>query len=299
MLDALSFLEAQAISIIREAYFQCKNPSILFSGGKDSICMVHLVRKAFFPEAIPFELLHVDTGHNFPETLAFRDRLVAQLHLTLNVQSVVDTLAKNKIPDATGKFPSRNALQSVALLEAIATHGYDACLGGGRRDEEKARAKERLFSFRDLQGNWNPLGQRPEPWNLLNGHIFSGENIRIFPLSNWTELDVWEYIRRENIELPSLYFSHSRLCLQLPDGALMAFNPYIQLDSSDTLVEKKVRFRTIGDMTCTAAIESTAANVDQVIEELKTCMVSERGATRLDDRISDAGMEDRKIKGYF
>lgn len=299
MLDAISFLESQAITIIRETYFQFENPCILFSGGKDSICLVHLVRKAFYPETIPFPLLHVDTGHNFPETLDFRDKLVDDLNLNLHVQSVVDVLGSNNIQDAVGKFPSRNAMQSIALLDAINSHGFDACLGGGRRDEEKARAKERMFSFRDQNGAWNPLNQRPEPWNLLNGQIFSGENVRVFPLSNWTELDVWEYIRREQIELPSLYFSHFRLCLQLPDGALMACNPFIQIDSSDILLEKYVRFRTIGDMTCTAAIESTAAHVNEVIEELKSTMISERGATRLDDRISDSGMEDRKINGYF
>ncbi|MFM7566954.1 MAG: sulfate adenylyltransferase subunit CysD [Flavobacteriales bacterium] len=299
MLDALTFLESQAITLIREAYFQCKNPCILFSGGKDSLCLVHLAKKAFYPEPIPFSLLHIDTGHNFPETLDFRDQLVADLQLNLQVQSVVDTLTQKNIPDVQGKFPSRNALQSIALLEAISVNAFDACLGGGRRDEEKARAKERLFSFRDQKGGWNPLNQRPEPWDLVNGLLSSGENIRIFPLSNWTELDVWEYIRREKLALSSLYFSHSRLCIQLPGGALMAVNPYLQIDATDTLVEKKVRFRTIGDMTCTAAVESDAEDIDAVIEELKHSMVSERGATRLDDQISEAGMEDRKMNGYF
>ncbi len=298
-MDYLKELESEAISILRSAAFQFQNPYLLFSGGKDSICLVHLAMKAFYPLQVPFKLLHVDTGHNFSETLVFRDEFVEKYKLDCHVQSVIDSIRNHKIPDAKGKFPSRNALQSVALLDAINALKIDACIGGARRDEEKARAKERIFSFRNDQGEWNPIQQRPEPWNLLNGKIHPGENVRVFPLSNWTELDVWNYILQENIELPSLYFAHERLCLVLPDGALMAFNPYMRLESGDELVECRVRFRTIGDMTCTAAIASNATTVEEVIKELEVSKISERGATRLDDRISPAGMEDRKRQGYF
>jgi sulfate adenylyltransferase subunit 2 len=223
--------------------------------------------------------LHIDTGHNFTETLSFRDELVQTMGLTLEVRSVVEAMRKREIPEPKVKFPSRNAMQSFALLDAIQELNIDACVGGGRRDEDKARAKERIFSFRDHEGTWNPLSQRPEPWNILNGRINPGENVRVFPLSNWTELDVWSYI--------------------LPDGALMAYNPYVRLESTDVLVERNVRFRTIGDMTCTAAIPSMASSVEEVITELNQTQLSERGATRLDDRISEAGMEDRKRQGYF
>lgn len=261
--------------------------------------MVHLARLAFAPNPIPFTLLHIDTGHNFTETLTFRDELVRSMGLSIEVRSVVEAMRKREIPEPKLKFPSRNAMQSFALLDAIQELNIDACIGGGRRDEDKARAKERIFSFRDLEGTWNPLSQRPEPWNMLNGRINPGENVRVFPLSNWTELDVWNYIQREQIALPSLYFTHERLCVELPDGALMAYNPYVRLESTDVLVERNVRFRTIGDMTCTAAIPSMAGTVEEVITELNQTQISERGATRLDDRISEAGMEDRKRQGYF
>lgn len=298
-MDHLHFLESEAIRILREAVFQFENPILLFSGGKDSICLVHLAKLAFAPNPIPFRLLHIDTGHNFSETLSYRDNLIRKMGLSLEVRTVLEAMRKREIPEPKAKFPSRNAMQSFALLDAIQELNIDACIGGGRRDEDKARAKERIFSFRDLEGTWNPLSQRPEPWNMLNGRINPGENVRVFPLSNWTELDVWNYVQREQITLPSLYFAHERLCLELPDGALMAYNPYVRLESTDALVERSVRFRTIGDMTCTAAIPSTAVSVDEVITELKRTQVSERGATRLDDRISEAGMEDRKRQGYF
>jgi len=297
--DHLNYLEREAIEILRETAFQFQRPVLLFSGGKDSICMVHLARLAFAPNPIPFTLLHIDTGHNFTETLTFRDELVKTMGLSIEVRSVVEAMRKREIPEPKVKFPSRNAMQSFALLDAIQELNIDACIGGGRRDEDKARAKERIFSFRDHEGTWNPLSQRPEPWTMLNGRINPGENVRVFPLSNWTELDVWNYIQREQIALPSLYFSHERLCVELPDGALMAYNPYVRLESTDILVERKVRFRTIGDMTCTAAIPSMAGSVEEVITELNQTQLSERGATRLDDRISEAGMEDRKRQGYF
>lgn len=292
-------LETEAIRILREAAFQFKNPYLLFSGGKDSICVVHLAIKAFYPLPIPFTLLHIDTGHNFKETLVFRDEFVLKNQLKCEVRLLTDTLRNKNIPDVKGKFPSRNALQTHALLEVIQEKQIDACIGGARRDEEKARAKERIFSFRDENGGWNPLMQRPEPWNLLNGSIHEGENVRVFPISNWTELDVWNYIKQEKIEVPSLYFAHNRLCLFLEDGGLMSLNPYIKLESCDKIEEKTVRFRTVGDMTCTAAIESNANDIEQLIQELEQTKISERGATRLDDRISDAGMEDRKRQGYF
>jgi sulfate adenylyltransferase subunit 2 len=297
--DHLNYLEREAIEILRETAFQFQRPVLLFSGGKDSICMVHLARLAFAPNPIPFTLLHIDTGHNFTETLSFRDELVHTMGLSIEVRSVVEAMRKREIPEPKLKFPSRNAMQSFALLDAIQELNIDSCIGGGRRDEDKARAKERIFSFRDHEGTWNPLNQRPEPWTMLNGRINPGENVRVFPLSNWTELDVWNYIQREQIALPSLYFAHERLCVELPDGALMAYNPYVRLESTDVLVERNVRFRTIGDMTCTAAIPSMAGSVEEVIAELNETQISERGATRLDDRISEAGMEDRKRQGYF
>ena len=298
-MEHLNYLEREAIEILRETAFQFQRPVLLFSGGKDSICMVHLARLAFAPNPIPFTLLHIDTGHNFTETLSFRDELVHTMGLSIEVRSVVEAMRKREIQEPKVKFPSRNSMQSFALLDAIQELNIDACIGGGRRDEDKARAKERIFSFRDQEGTWNPLSQRPEPWNILNGRINPGENVRVFPLSNWTELDVWNYIQREQIALPSLYFAHERLCVELPDGALMAYNPYVRLESTDVLVERKVRFRTIGDMTCTAAIPSLAGTVEEVITELNQTQFSERGATRLDDRISEAGMEDRKRQGYF
>lgn len=298
-MDYLSKLESEAIYILREVAGQFKNPALLFSGGKDSICLIHLSLKAFRPDKFPFPLVHIDTGHNFPEVLDFRDNLVTKLEEKLIVRKVEDTIKSKGIEDAKGKFPSRNALQTHTLLEVINEFKFDACIGGARRDEEKARAKERIFSVRDVNGKWNPNLQRPELWNILNGKINEGENVRAFPISNWTELDVWNYIKRESIDLPSIYFSHERKCIQTTDGSLLANSPFVNLDASDVIINKKVRYRTVGDMTCTAAIESNASNINEIIEELNNATISERGATRMDDRISDAGMEDRKKGGYF
>ncbi len=298
-MDYLSKLESEAIYILREVAGQFNNPALLFSGGKDSICLIHLSLKAFRPGKFPFPLVHIDTGHNFPEALQFRDELVEKIGEKLIVRKVEDTLRNKGIEDAKGKFPSRNALQTHTLLDVINEFKFDACIGGARRDEEKARAKERIFSVRDKNGKWNPNLQRPELWSILNGKINDGENVRAFPISNWTELDVWNYIQREQIDLPSIYFAHLRECVLTGDGALLANSKYLNLDANDAIVTKKVRYRTVGDMTCTAAIESNASNVKEIIEELNNATISERGATRLDDRISDAGMEDRKKGGYF
>ncbi len=292
-------LEYEAIRILREVAGQFDRPALLFSGGKDSIVLVHLSLKAFRPGRLPFPLVHIDTGHNFPEALEFRDRLVNELDEQLIVRLVPDTLKRRGIPDATGKFPSRNALQTHTLLETIEEFGFDCCIGGGRRDEEKARAKERIFSFRDDFGQWDPKKQRPEPWNILNGRIRKGENVRVFPISNWTELDVWNYIAREGIALPQLYFTHERKVLRTPHGQLMAFSEFIRRDAGDEVFDCRVRYRTVGDMTCTAATESSASTVEHIIAELREARISERGATRMDDRISEAAMEDRKKGGYF
>lgn len=298
-LDYLDELEAEAIYILREVAGQFKKPALLFSGGKDSITLVHLSLKAFRPSKLPFPLLHIDTGHNFTETLIYRDSLLKAISENLIIRKVEDTLKAKNLPDATGKFPSRNVLQTHTLLDTIKEFQFDACIGGARRDEEKARAKERIFSVRDEFGQWNPTLQRPELWNMYNGKIHQGENMRVFPISNWTELDVWNYIKRENIQLPSIYFSHKRECVVTESGQLMANSNYLHLDAGDKLVTKKVRYRTVGDMTCTAAIESEADTVDAIIDELKETKISERGATRMDDRISEAAMEDRKKGGYF
>ena len=298
-MNYLDFLESEAIFSLREVAAQFKRPVLLFSGGKDSICMVHLCKKAFYPAKFPFPLMHIDTGHNFPETLEFRDDLVNELKETLIVRLVEDTMIQKGIKDVEGKFPSRNALQSITLLDAIKEFKFDACIGGARRDEEKSRAKERMFSLRDKTGKWDPANQRPEVWSIVNAHLNEGENMRVFPLSNWTELDVWAYIQREKIALPSLYFSHERACIETFDGHLMNVNEFVSLSPSDKILTEKVRYRTIGDMTCTAAVRSTATTVEEIIDELKRTKISERGATRIDDRISDAGMEDRKREGYF
>lgn len=295
----LDQLENEAIYILREVAGQFERPALLFSGGKDSICLVHLALKAFRPGKLPFPLVHVDTGHNFPEALEYRDKLVALLGEQLIVRKVEDTIRAKKLKDGAGKFPSRNALQTYTLLDVIEEFEFDACVGGARRDEEKARAKERIFSVRDEFGQWDPKKQRPELWNIFNGRINKGENVRVFPISNWTELDVWNYIRREKIELPSIYFTHERECVITEGGQLMANSEYLSLDASDKIVTKKVRYRTVGDMTCTAAIESEAYTVDDIIKEISEARISERGATRLDDRISEAAMEDRKKGGYF
>jgi sulfate adenylyltransferase subunit 2 len=295
----LDQLESEAIYILREVAGQFERPALLFSGGKDSICLMHLALKAFRPGKLPFPLLHIDTGHNFKETIRYRDELVKKLDEKLIVRYVADTIQTQKLQDGRGKFPSRNALQTYTLLDVIGEFEFDACIGGARRDEEKARAKERIFSVRDEFGQWDPKMQRPELWNMYNGKINKGENVRVFPISNWTELDVWNYIKRENIELPSIYFMHERECILTENGQLMNTNEFVTIDEHDVIVKKNVRYRTVGDMTCTAAVESEAHTVDDIIAELKEAKISERGATRMDDRISEAGMEDRKTRGYF
>ena len=297
-MDHITTLEAEAIYIFREIAGQFKAPVLLFSGGKDSTVLIHLAIKAFYPALPPFPVMHIDTGHNFHEALQFRDALVLSTGLQLIVRKVTATINSKNLTDATGKLPSRNVLQANTLMDAIHEFGFDACIGGGRRDEEKARAKERIFSIRDSKGAWQPYSQRPELWDIYNGRIHQGENVRVFPISNWSELDVWHYIRRENIALPSLYFAHRRECLQY-NGRLIAVSEYITIDESDTIVNKKVRYRTVGDMTCTAAVESEAVTIDEVINEIENSPISERGETRIDDQFSDAAMEDRKMKGYF
>lgn len=298
-MDYLDELEAEAIYVLREVAGQFDRPALLFSGGKDSICLVHLAIKAFRPGKFPFPLVHVDTGHNFEETLSFRDDLAARLGEQLIVRKVEDTIHKKNLQDGRGKFPSRNALQTYTLLDVIEEFEFDACIGGARRDEEKARAKERIFSVRDEFGQWDPKKQRPELWNIYNGKIDKGENVRVFPISNWTELDVWNYIKRENIALPSIYFTHERECILTENGQLMNVNEFITIDPTDIIVKRNVRYRTVGDMTCTAAVESEAYTVDDIINEIKATKISERGATRMDDRVSEAAMEDRKKGGYF
>lgn len=298
-MDYLDHLEAEAIHIMREVAGQFERPALLFSGGKDSITLVHLALKAFRPGKLPFPLVHVDTGHNFPEVLEFRDKLAQELGEKLIVRKVEDTIKRQGLQDGKGKFPSRNALQTYTLLEVIEEFEFDACIGGARRDEEKARAKERIFSVRDEFGQWDPKKQRPELWNIYNGRIDQGENVRVFPISNWTELDVWNYIKREKIELPHIYFSHPRECIYTEHGQLMTTNEFVTLSHEDKIVTKDVRYRTVGDMTCTAAMESIAYTVDDIIDEITVTKISERGATRMDDRASEAAMEDRKKNGYF
>jgi sulfate adenylyltransferase subunit 2 len=297
-LDYLDQLEAEAIYILREVAGQFEKPALLFSGGKDSITLVHLALKAFRPGKFPFPLVHIDTGHNFPEALRFRDDLAAALGEQLIVRKVEDTIRAKGLKETSGKLASRNALQTFTLLDTIEEFEFDACIGGARRDEEKARAKERVFSIRDEFGGWDPKRQRPELWNIYNGKINKGENVRVFPISNWTELDVWNYIRREKIDLPSIYFSHEREILEY-DGQLIATSEFIRLDEGDQISRKRVRYRTVGDMTCTAAVESTASTIDDIIAEITATRISERGETRIDDRISEAAMEDRKVNGYF
>lgn len=297
-LDYLEQLEAESIHIFREVAAQFEKPALLFSGGKDSITLVHLAKKAFAPGKIPFPLVHIDTGHNFPEALEFRDWLAKEVGATLIVRKVEDTIRAKKLTEPKGKFASRNWLQTFTLLDTIEEFHFDACIGGARRDEEKARAKERIFSVRDEFGQWNPKLQRPELWNIYNGRIHKGENVRVFPISNWTELDIWNYIRREGIGLPSIYFAHEREVIQ-HDGQLVAVSDFIQLDSTDTILKKQVRYRTVGDMTCTAAVESSASNLDEVINEIIATRISERGETRIDDKVTEAAMEDRKKNGYF
>lgn len=297
-LDYLDHLESEAIHIFREVAGQFERPALLFSGGKDSITLVHLALKAFRPGKFPFPLVHIDTGHNFPEALEFRDQLVNKIGERLIVSKVEDTIKAKRLTEPKGKFASRNALQTYTLLDTIEEYEFDCCIGGARRDEEKARAKERVFSVRDEFGQWEPKRQRPELWNTYNGKIHKGENVRAFPISNWTELDVWNYIRREKIDLPSIYFSHEREVIE-HDGQLVAVSDFIKLDENDQIIKKRVRYRTVGDMTCTAAVESNATHIDDIISEITATRTSERGETRIDDRISEAAMEDRKKNGYF
>lgn len=297
-LDYLGQLEAESIHIFREVAAQFERPALLFSGGKDSITLVHLAQKAFAPGKIPFPLVHIDTGHNFPEALEFRDWLANEVGANLVVRKVEDTIKAKGLTEPKGKFASRNWLQTHTLLDTIEEYKFDACIGGARRDEEKARAKERIFSVRDEFGQWNPKLQRPELWNIYNGRIHKGENVRVFPISNWTELDIWNYIRKEKIALPSIYFAHEREVIE-HEGQLVAVSPFIQLDENDTILKKKVRYRTVGDMTCTAAVESNAGTLDEVINEIISTRISERGETRIDDKVTEAAMEDRKKNGYF
>jgi len=297
-LDYLEQLEAESIYIMREVAAQFERPALLFSGGKDSITLVHLAIKAFAPHKIPFPLVHIDTGHNFPEALAFRDQYAKNNGAELIIRKVEDTINLKKLTEPKGKFASRNWLQTHTLLDCIEEFQFDACIGGARRDEEKARAKERIFSVRDDFGAWDPKLQRPELWNILNGKVQKGHNVRVFPISNWTELDIWNYIKKYNIELPNLYFSHDRECIKFQDK-LVATSAFIQPQEGDEVVIEKVRYRTVGDMTCTAAVPSEASTIDDIIEDIIQTRISERGQTRLDDQLSEAAMEDRKKQGYF
>jgi sulfate adenylyltransferase subunit 2 len=297
-LSHLRVLEAEAVHIFREVAATIERPALLFSGGKDSVVMLHVAAKAFWPSPLPFPVMHVDTGHNFDEVIEFRDKTVEKYGLRLVVSHVQDDIDAGRVVEETGPRASRNRLQTVALLRGISENNFGAVFGGARRDEEKARAKERFFSFRDEFGQWDPRNQRPELWNLYNGRHRKGENIRAFPLSNWTELDIWSYIRDEGIELPDLYYSHEREVVER-DGMLLANTRFINLMEGEKPYNAQVRFRTIGDATCTGCVESTASNADEVVDEVAATRLTERGATRADDRISEAGMEDRKKEGYF
>jgi sulfate adenylyltransferase subunit 2 len=295
-LSQLDVLEAESIHVLREVAATFERPVLLFSGGKDSIVMLHLATKAFWPAPVPFPVMHVDTGHNFDEVLEFRDRRVAELGVRLVVASVQESIDAGRVRERPGD--SRNQLQTVTLLDAIAEHRFDAVFGGGRRDEEKARAKERVFSFRDEFGQWDPRNQRPELWSLYNGRHRQGEHIRVFPISNWTELDVWQYIEREGIDVPSIYYAHRRDVIER-DGMLLAVSPWVQPREGEQVVETTVRYRTVGDATCTGAVASDASTPAEVITEVAATRITERGATRADDRASEAAMEDRKREGYF
>ncbi len=297
-LSQLDLLEAESIHIMREVAAEFERPGLLFSGGKDSIVMLRLAEKAFWPAKIPFPLMHVDTGHNFEEVIEYRDRRVAELGARLIVASVEDAIAEGLVVDPTGPGASRNSIQTVPLLKGILDNKFDAVFGGARRDEEKARAKERVFSFRDEFGQWDPKGQRPELWSLYNGRHRKGEHIRIFPLSNWTELDIWQYVKREELELPSIYFAHKRPVFWR-DNMLMAVTDVTPADEGAEVFDQMVRYRTVGDMTCTAAVASDADTLDKIIEDVAASRITERGATRADDRASEAAMEDRKREGYF
>ncbi len=297
-LSHLETLEAESIHIFREVAAEFERPVLLFSGGKDSLVLLRLAEKAFRPGRFPFPVMHVDTGHNFPEVLEFRDRLIESLGERLIVASVQESIDRGRVAEETGPRASRNRLQTVTLLDAIAEHGFDAAFGGARRDEERARAKERVFSFRDDFGQWEPKRQRPEVWALYNGRIRKGEHVRVFPLSNWTELDVWQYIGQERLEVPSIYFAHTRQVFQR-DGMLYAMSPHVQLTDGETPFEASVRYRTVGDMTCTGAVRSYATTLPEVVSEIAATRVTERGETRADDRVTEAAMEDRKREGYF
>lgn len=296
-LSHLDWLEAEAVYILREVAGQCANPVLLFSGGKDSIVLLHLATKAFRPDRFPFPLLHVDTGHNFPEVIEFRDRRAAELGERLIVRTVEESIARGRVV-LRAPEESRNKHQSVTLLDAVAEFGFDACIGGARRDEEKARAKERVFSFRDSWGQWDPKNQRPELWSLYNARVAPGEHMRVFPISNWTELDVWQYIAREKLEVPSLYFAHVRAVVRR-NGALVPVSVLTPARSGELVEQRSVRFRTVGDISCTCPVESTAADYQQIILETVGATLTERGATRMDDQTSEASMEQRKREGYF
>jgi sulfate adenylyltransferase subunit 2 len=297
-LSQLDALEAESIHVMREVAAEFERPVLLFSGGKDSVVMLALAERAFAPAKIPFPVMHVDTGHNFPEVIEFRDRRVAELGVKLVVASVQESIDAGKVTEETGRWASRNRLQIVTLLDGITDNRFDAVFGGARRDEEKARAKERVFSFRDEFGQWDPKAQRPELWSIYNTRIRMGEHIRVFPLSNWTELDIWQYIAREELEIPPIYMAHTRRVFER-DGMLLADNPYIPRQPDEQVYEATVRYRTVGDMTCTGAVESAAATLPDVIAEIAATRITERGQTRADDRTSEAAMEDRKREGYF
>jgi sulfate adenylyltransferase subunit 2 len=298
VLPHLAALESEAIHVFREAAAVFERPAVLFSGGKDSIVLLRLAEKAFRPAGFPFPIVHVDTGHNFPEVLEFRDRRVAELGERLIVASVQASIDAGRVTEEPGHDPSRNRLQTVTLLDAIEEHGFDAMFGGGRRDEEKARAKERIFSHRDAFGQWDPRNQRPELWSQYNGRIHKGEHMRVFPISNWTELDVWQYIAAEQLEIPAIYFAHPREVVKR-DGMWLAVGPYIHPRPGEEVAYVVVRYRTVGDMSCTGAVVSSAATLDEVIDEIAVARITERGATRADDAFSEAAMEDRKREGYF
>jgi sulfate adenylyltransferase subunit 2 len=297
-LTHLQALEAEAIHVMREVAAELERPVLLFSGGKDSIVLLRLAEKAFRPARFPFPLMHVDTGHNFPEVIDFRDRRVAELGERLIVASVQDSIEAGRVVEETGPRASRNRLQTTTLLDAIAEHGFDAAFGGARRDEERARAKERIMSFRDDFGGWDPKRQRPEMWNLYNGRIRRGEHVRVFPLSNWTELDVWQYISVEGLEVPPIYFAHEREVFRR-DGMLYALSPFVKLIDGEEPFVESVRYRTVGDMSCTGAVRSTATELEHVVAEIAATKITERGETRADDKVSEAAMEDRKVAGYF
>jgi sulfate adenylyltransferase subunit 2 len=298
LISHLDALESESIHLVREVAAEFERPVLLFSGGKDSVVMLHVAKKAFWPAKLPFPVMHVDTGHNFPEVIEFRDSTVEKLGVNLVVASVQESIDAGRVVEESGPRASRNRLQTTTLLDAIEEYGFDAVMGGARRDEEKARAKERFFSFRDEFGQWDPKNQRPELWSVYNGRHRKGEHIRVFPLSNWTELDVWQYIADEEIELPSIYFAHRRRVFRR-DGMLMAITDFLQPVDGEEVFEATVRYRTVGDATCTAAVESMAVSLEEVIAEVAASRITERGATRADDKFSEAAMEDRKREGYF